>query len=94
MSNDLMAGKVTPEGKLFGETLKRLRDERGMTQEKLANHSRLGSAAMTTNYVSDLERGMKVPSLTTILKLAHALECEPAALLADFTPAAIRRLFK
>ena len=94
MSNDRMAPKVTPEGKLFGETLKRLREERGLSQEKLANHSRLGSSAMTTNYVSDLERGLKVPSLTTILKLAHAMECAPGELLVDFSPAVLRRLIR
>jgi transcriptional regulator with XRE-family HTH domain len=89
-----MPAKVTSEGKLFGETLKRLRVARKLSQEKLANSSRLGSKPMTTNYVSDLERGLKVPSLTTILKLAHALECSPSDLLADFNSATIRRLFK
>ena len=94
MSNAGMPAKVTPEGKMFGATLKRLREERGLSQEKLANHPRLGNATMTTNYVSDLERGVKVPSLTTILKLAYALDCAPSDLLADFAPSAIRRLFR
>lgn len=89
-----MPANATPEGKLFGETLKRLREERGLSQEKLANSPRLGAAAMTTNYISDLERGLKVPSLTTILKLAHALECAPAELIAGFTPATIRRMIR
>jgi transcriptional regulator with XRE-family HTH domain len=94
MSNDVMAATVTPEGKLFGETLKRLREERGLSQEKLANHTRLGAATMTTNYVSDLERGLKVPSLTTILKLAYAMECEPSALLSAFNATTLRRMFR
>jgi transcriptional regulator with XRE-family HTH domain len=85
---------ATPEGKIFGETLKRLRDESGLSQEKLANHPRLGSSTTSTNYVSDMERGLKVPSLTVILKLAAALDCSPAELLADFTPAAMRKLFR
>jgi transcriptional regulator with XRE-family HTH domain len=89
-----MPAKVTPEGKLFGETLKRLRVERHLSQEKLANSVRLGSKPMTTNFVSDLERGLKVPSLTTILKLAHALECEPAELLSSFTSAIRRKLVR
>jgi transcriptional regulator with XRE-family HTH domain len=93
-SNDGVPARITPEGKLFGETLKRLRTERGLSQEKLANHQRLGSKPMTTNYVSDLERGVKAPSLITILKLAHALGIPPADLLADFTPAMLKRLFR
>ena len=79
---------------MFGAALKRLREERGMSQEKLANHSRLGSDPMTSSFISDLERGLKVPSLTTILKLSHALDCPVADLLADFTPTNVRRLFK
>ena len=85
---------ATPEGKVFGETLRRLREAKGVTQEKLANSDRLGSGTMTTNYISDLERGVKVPSLTTILKLAYALGCTPAELIVDFTPAALKRLFR
>jgi len=85
---------VAPEAKIFGETLRRLREERGLTQERLANHQRLGNAPMTTNYISDLERGVKSPSLQTILKLAHALDCTPAELLADFSPTALKRIFR
>lgn len=50
------------------------------------------SANLTTSFVNHLERGMKVPSLTTILKLAHALGVTPSELLSDFTAAAVRRL--
>ena len=39
-----------------------------------------------------VERGENVPTLTVILKMALALDCSPADLLADFTPAALRRL--
>jgi transcriptional regulator with XRE-family HTH domain len=85
---------VTPEAKLFGATLKRLREARGLSQERLANSQRLGESPMTTNYVSDLERGMKSPSLQTILKLSLALECSPADLLVDFTPPVVRKLFR
>jgi Helix-turn-helix. len=74
--------------------LKRIRKERGLSQEKLANHASLGASPLTTNFISDLERGVKAPSLSTILKLAYALDCAPAELLADFTPAAMRRLFR
>ena len=74
---------------MFGKTLRRLREERELTQEQLAH-----AANVTTNYVSDIERGVPMVSLNMILKLASGLGCSPADLLADFTPATIRRLFR
>lgn len=78
---------TTPEGELFGRTLRRLRQERGLTQERFA-----ASANLTTGFVNGLELGYKTPGLATILKLAHALGVTPSELLSDFTPAAVRRL--
>jgi transcriptional regulator with XRE-family HTH domain len=79
----------TPEGEIFGKTLRRIREAREpkLTQEGLAH-----AAGLTTNHTSDLERGRKVPTLTTILHLAHALGIAPAELLSDFTPAVLRRV--
>ena len=70
---------LSPEGAVFGATVERLRKATHLTQEQLA-----GAAGLTTNYVSDIERGKKVPSLTTILRLADGLSVAPADLLADF----------
>ncbi len=81
-----MAGPI-PEAELFGRTLRKLRLSRELTQERLA-----GAAGLTTGYVNTVERGIQVPSLTTILKLAHALGVTPSELLNDFTLAAVRRL--
>jgi transcriptional regulator with XRE-family HTH domain len=91
MSNDIsMAPEATaPEAQTFGEAVRKLRTARGLTQEKLAQASDL-----TTNYVSDIERGRTMVSLNTILKLSFGLDCAPADLLSDFTQAAVRRLFK
>jgi transcriptional regulator with XRE-family HTH domain len=90
MSNDIsMAPEAEPEAQTFGEAVRRLRTERGLTQEKLAQASDL-----TTNYVSDIERGRTMVSLKTILKLAFGLDCAPADLLSDFSLSAVRRLFK
>lgn len=50
------------------------------------------SLGLTTNFLSDLERGVKVASLTTIIKLAYALKRAPADLLVDFTPAVVSRI--
>lgn len=75
------------EGQRFGDTLRRLRNERGLSQERLAE-----AANLTADYIGFVERGENVPTLTVILKLALALDCAPADLLADFTPAVLRRL--
>lgn len=82
----VMAAPI-PEAELFGKALRKLRQAKELTQERLA-----GAAGLTTGYVNTVERGMQVPSLTTILKLAHALGVTPSELLSDFTSAAVRRL--
>ena len=58
-----------------------------MTQEKLAR-----AADLTTSFVSTLERGTKVPSLTSLLKIARALRTDASALLTDFSYEAMRKL--
>ena len=78
---------ASPEGQIFGKTLRRLRQERDLTQEKLA-----AAADLTLNFVNRLEHGYKTPGLLTILKVAQALGVTPSELLSDFTPTAIRRL--
>src|SRR3954453_22177198 len=62
--------KLGEEGALFGARLREMRIERGLTQPYLAG--RVGTSASN---ISDLERGIKVPTLTTIARLAHALSC-------------------
>lgn len=77
-----MVRKRTPEAEVFGRTLRRLREEKKLSQEAL------GSAAdLTTGYISDLERGLKAPCLATILHLATALDVPPPEMLRDFTQA-------
>jgi transcriptional regulator with XRE-family HTH domain len=49
--------------------LKRLREERGLTQEQLAKRS-----GMSHGYLARLEIGMHDPSLSTLAKLAKALK--------------------
>jgi transcriptional regulator with XRE-family HTH domain len=80
--------RMAGEAEVFAATLRELRERSGLTQEKLAH-----AAGLTTNYLSDVERGRKVPSLTTVLQLAHGLGCAPGDLLARFTPAVLKRLF-
>jgi transcriptional regulator with XRE-family HTH domain len=52
----------------FGKVLRRCRKRVGMSQEVLGFESEL-----ERNYVSMLELGQRVPSLTTVVKLAGAL---------------------
>jgi transcriptional regulator with XRE-family HTH domain len=78
-----------PEAVIFGKAVRRLRDDRAISQQKLAE-----DAGLSLNFVSDVERGVKSVTLGTILKLALALKCEPGDLLADFSTATIRRLLR
>ncbi|MGZ5441483.1 MAG: helix-turn-helix domain-containing protein [Thermoanaerobaculia bacterium] len=75
------------EAKLFGHRLRELRKERGLTQEALAE-----AADLSGNYISDLELGLKVPSLTILVRLSQALDVATADLLADFTRQAVKRM--
>lgn len=54
---------------LVGENLKRLRTRRGMTQEQLAEKS-----GFTQQYLSDLEKGKRNPTIVSIYELALALD--------------------
>lgn len=75
-----MTSTPQPEGVLFGERLRALRERRGETQRSLADLT-----GMTHPYISEMERGLKVPSLTTLNRLAIALECEVTDLVDAFT---------
>ena len=75
------------EAQLFGRRLRELRKERGLTQEELAE-----SADLSGNYISDLELGLKVPSLTILVRLSQALNVATSDLLRDFTREAVKRM--
>lgn len=60
----------------FGQLIRRLREERGWSQEMLAEF-----ATLNRSYVGDLERGAATPSLATIDKLASAFGITPSRLL-------------
>jgi transcriptional regulator with XRE-family HTH domain len=54
---------------LVGENVKRLRIKRGLTQEQLAEKS-----GFTQQYLSDLEKGKRNPTIVSIYELALALD--------------------
>lgn len=60
----------------FGQALRDLRREMGISQEALAHESNLHRT-----YVSQLERGLKSPSLDAIAALAKALGQQPHELI-------------
>ena len=60
----------------FGATLRAARLSRGLTQEEIADR-----ADFDRTYPSLLERGLRTPTLTVLLKLAEALQIEPAELI-------------
>lgn len=72
---------------LFGIALRRIRHERGLSQEALAE-----ATALSTNFIGEMERGLKAPGLGVIVRLARALDVSIHDLLADFTDSVIRHL--
>lgn len=63
----------------FGKTVKRIREERGISQEILAHR-----ADLNRSYVGEVERGTAMPSLHTVTKLAKALNLSASDLLARY----------
>lgn len=62
---------------IFGEVLRRLRKEAGLSQEQLAFE-----AEIERNFVSLIERGVNQPTIRVIFKLAKALNTQPSTMLA------------
>lgn len=68
-----------PAGSLqetLGPALRKARTERGLSQEELAFRSEVHRT-----YISEIERGLKNPSLFTLERLAHALNIKVSALI-------------
>ena len=63
--------------KLVGDNCARIRKEKGWTQEQLA-----ATSGLSQQYLSDLERGKRNPTVITVYELAQALEVSHLDLLA------------
>lgn len=61
---------------IVGRNIRRLREERGLTQEKLAVDSEID-----LTYLGGIERGKRNPSLIVIARVASALGVAPAELI-------------
>src|SRR5258706_15623021 len=62
--------KRESDGVIFGRHLRELRLTRGLTQQQLA-------ALIDSNhpFISNMERGLTLPGLAMLVRLADALEC-------------------
>lgn len=68
-----------PEAEKFGALVRTLREERGLTQDQLAER-----AGVSATYIGFIERGDNVPTLTIILQIASALKVRSSDLLSSF----------
>jgi len=62
----------------FGAILRATRLAAGVTQEALAER-----ADCDRTFPSLLERGLRTPTLTVLIEIAHALDVEPAQLVSE-----------
>jgi transcriptional regulator with XRE-family HTH domain len=69
---------LSPRHRAFGDAIRALRDERGLTQEALAD-----LCGLTTNYVGDAERGERNISIRALWQLADGLDVQASQLLRE-----------
>jgi transcriptional regulator with XRE-family HTH domain len=62
----------------FAENVRKARQRRGLSQERLAFACRLHRTE-----ISLLERGDRDPRLSTIVRIARALDCTPSSLVEE-----------
>ena len=62
----------------IGMRIQTARKERNLTQAELAQ-----KVELTPKYLSNLERGEKLPKLETFVRIANGLQCDANSLLAD-----------
>jgi transcriptional regulator with XRE-family HTH domain len=73
--------------RLFGERLRELRTERGLSQERLAE-----LAGLDRNYIGQIERAERNVALVNIVRIAKALDVEPGEMFVVFTAARLANL--
>ena len=64
--------------KILRENIKKYRTVQNLTQEKLSE-----LAGVSSDYLSEIERGKKIPSLKRIILIAKALNMEVCELFTD-----------
>jgi transcriptional regulator with XRE-family HTH domain len=78
---------VSSVAELFGSSLRETRAARRLSQERLAEMT-----GLSTNYIGEMERGLKAPGLPVIIRLSLALNVSVHHLLREFTEGNVRRL--
>jgi transcriptional regulator with XRE-family HTH domain len=68
--------KAVPVKVIFGKVIRQLRDEKKITQEKLAE-----LADIDRTYIYRLEAGKRSPSLDVLFRIADALRISPGHLI-------------
>ena len=64
----------------LGDNLKRVRERSGLSQDEVAVR-----ASVHRTEISQIERGLRIPRIDTLVKLSGSLEVDPAELLAGLT---------
>ena len=64
---------------LFGQRLQEQQQNQGLTMEQLAEKANLSS-----NFIGAIERGLKEPSLSTLISILNALDVPADVLLRDY----------
>ena len=68
-------GKPDPVLVAFGQSVRRQRDNKHLTQEKLAER-----ASLDATYISGIERGIRNPGIKNVVRIAKALALTTAEL--------------
>jgi transcriptional regulator with XRE-family HTH domain len=74
-----MRTAASPQLVAFGRTVRKARRDRELSQEALADE-----AGLSAKHVGEIERANKDPRLTTVLKIARALELRAGELFDEF----------
>lgn len=72
---------------LFGNSVRRLREQKGLSQEALADLSHLHHT-----YIGGIERGERNIGLINLLRLSKALKVLPSELLQDYDMKVISKI--
>ena len=72
--------------RIFGSVLRRYRSERGITQEELAFQ-----AGVDRTFVYRLERGLRQPTITTLIGMSRALGVSATDLVGDMEKEYLRQ---
>ncbi|MDK2889295.1 Helix-turn-helix [Desulfofundulus australicus DSM 11792] len=72
----LIEGDVTDSGLSLGDKIRILRSEKNLSLQELASR-----AGISLSYLSEIERGTVYPALSTLKRIAEALEVSPTSIM-------------